>query len=62
MPIWLKNKLFQKRIIINELIEIFDHEIESKKTLFFRASFKAMLQVPFFHHPLPSLPYLQWTV
>ncbi len=34
MPIWLKNKLFQKRIIINELNEIFDHEIESKKILF----------------------------
>ncbi len=51
MPIWLKDKLFQKRMLINELKK-HDSKFSDKKKFFFLIIILAMPQVLFFLHLL----------
>ena len=50
MPIWLRDKLFQKKMIIDNLKKI--ENSFNKKKFFFQSIILVMLQVPFIHHPL----------
>ena len=40
MPIWIKEKLFQKNLLFNKLKE-HDHDYKSDKNIFFRSSFES---------------------
>ena len=51
MPVWIKDKLFQKSFILKELQNLFSEEVDWEKTSFFRTSSftcrKCFLSLPF---------------
>ena len=54
MPLWIKEKLFQKNLLFNKLKK-HDKNYKSDENIFFQIITLAMLQVHFFHRHLKRL-------
>ena len=52
IPVWIKDKLFQKSVIIKNLESVLDKNINWQERLFFRSTTCHMQLVHITHHPL----------
>ncbi len=60
LPVWLKEKLFQKNELLKEIANLSEKEIKWEERLLFQNIILAMQPALSFRHHLMKLQFLQW--